>query len=88
MASIKPRISRRIGTIAKINTNSGVFFTGESSGRTDTQILPKTAANAAATGRITNFPVSIIASSARAVAEKNSSNKPAMITGAEARLMY
>ena len=83
MASINPRASKAIVEIATRTENTEVLFTTESSGRADTHILPKTAAVAAATGRITNFPVSIIASSAKVVAEKNSRSIPASTAGVE-----
>ena len=88
MASINPRISRAIGPTAKSSTNSEFRFNGESSGRADTQNLPITAANAAATGRITNFPVSIIASSERDVAAKSNRSNPANTAGAETSPLY
>ena len=88
MASINPRNSSNIGTTAKSSTNSELRFIAESSGRADTQNLPITAANAAATGRTTNFPVSIIASSERKVAAKNNSSNPANTAGAETRPLY
>ena len=83
--SIKPRDSTMMGTTAKSNATTGVRLAKESSGRADTQILPRTAANAAATGRMTNFPWSIIASSARDVAVMKSRSNPASTTGVEAR---
>ena len=88
MASINPRNSNAIGTIANNITKTEFRFIGESSGRADTQNLPITAANAAATGRITNFPVSIITSSARDVAAKNKISIPANTAGAETNPLY
>ena len=88
MASINPRNSNAIGTIANNITKTVFRFIGESSGRADTQNLPITAANAAATGRITNFPVSIITSSARDVAAKNKISIPANTAGAETSPLY
>ena len=88
MASINPRNSNAIGTIANNITKTEFRFIGESSGRADTQNLPITAANAAATGRITNFPVSIITSSARDVAAKNKISIPANTAGAETSPLY
>ena len=88
MASINPSNSNAIGTIANNITKTEFRFIGESSGRADTQNLPITAANAAATGRITNFPVSIITSSARDVAAKNKISNPANTAGAETSSLY
>ncbi len=88
MASINPRNSNAIGTIANNITKTVFRFIGESSGRADTQNLPITAANAAATGRITNFPVSIITSSARDVAAKNKISIPANTAGADTSPLY
>ena len=88
MASINPSNSNAIGTIANNIRKTEFRFIGESSGRVDTQNLPITAANAAATGRITNFPVSIITSSARDVAAKNKISIPANTAGAETSPLY
>ena len=57
------------------------FDLSENLRRADTPKPSITAANAAATGRITNFPVSIITSSARDVAAKNKISIPANTAG-------
>ena len=88
MASIAPKNSNAIGPTANNITKTEFRFIGESSGRADTQNLPITAASAAAKGRITNFPASIITSSARDVAAKSKISNPASTAGAEISPLY